>query len=150
MKYRVKIWDHTFWDAILPLCGFNILNGTNINYYVQIYKGIWPFGKWETLLENHCKEDAYVFLMKEKYKLEIPTKFEWNWNSKYEWFSKNSKLRLKENLGNFYVGYFDEDNSKYKLLYISKISYEDGLIGLMNILPKITYKHKFDYDKIKY
>lgn len=58
------------------------------------------------------------------------------------------KLRLIEKEGNFFAGYYDEEKSKYKISYISKISFEDAIIGLINILLKITYKHRCEYNKI--
>ena len=83
-KYKIKTNDHTLLDFIIPLGAFNIINGTNVDYYVQVYKGIKPFGKWEILYTTHNKSEAYVWLMKEKYNIDIPIEMEWNWNKKYE------------------------------------------------------------------
>ena len=146
MKYRIKHIDSS-WLWFTPLAFLN-MGGTD-TYIVQKYEGIWPFGKWKELYNTQLKEYAYISLMKEKYNLEVPCEFEWNWNAKYEWFSKVGKLRLIEREGNFIAGYYNEENSKYKLSYISKISYEDAIIGLINILLKITYRHRCEYDKIK-
>jgi hypothetical protein len=79
----------------------------------------------------------------------VPSEFEWNWNARYGWYSNTAKLKLIERHGNFYAGYFNEENSKYKIFYISKVSFEDTIFGLINILTKITYKHRCEYDKIK-
>ena len=59
-EYRIKVFDHTLFDFIVPLGGFSIINGTNIDYEVQIFKGFFIFGHWETLYKTHSKEDAYI------------------------------------------------------------------------------------------
>lgn len=145
-QLRIKHIDST-WLWFTPLAFLN-MGGTD-TYLVQKYEGIWPFGKWKELYRSKSKEYCYISLMKEKYNLEVPCEFEWNWNARYEWFSKVGKLRLIEREGNFFAGYYDEEKSKYKIFYISKISFEDAIIGLINILLKITYKHRCEYDKIK-
>lgn len=145
-QLRIKHIDST-WLWFTPLAFLN-MGGTD-TYLVQKYEGIWPFGKWKELYRSKSKEYCYVSLMKEKYNLEVPCEFEWNWNARYEWFSKVGKLRLIEREGNFFAGYYDEEKSKYKISYISKISFEDAIIGLINILLKITYKHRCEYNKIK-
>lgn len=146
MKYRIKHIDST-WLWFTPLAFLN-MGGTD-TYLVQKYEGIWPFGKWKELYRSKSKEYCYISLMKEKYNLEVPCEFEWNWNARYEWFSKVGKLKFIEREGNFFAGYYDEEKLKYKISYISKISFEDAIIGLINILLKITYKHRCEYNKIK-
>jgi len=145
MKYRIKHIDSS-WLWLTPFAFLN-LGGTD-TYKVQQYIGIWPFGKWKEICHTKSKEYAYIFLMKEKYNLEVPCEFEWNWNARYGWFSNTGKLRLIKREGNFISGYYDEEKLKYKISYISKISFEDAIIGLINILLNITYKHKCEYDKI--
>lgn len=145
IKYRVKHYDASLLAFIFfPLA----LLGDTSKYYVQKFSGIWPFGKWKDIYKTNSKSEAYIFLMKEKYNLEVPQTLEWNWNARYNWFSKIGKLKLIERKGNFFAGYYDEEKSKYKIYYISKVSFEDAIVGLINIVLKITYKHKCEYDKI--
>ena len=108
MKYRIKHIDST-WLWFTPLAFLN-MGGTD-TYLVQKYEGIWPFGKWKELYRSKSKEYCYISLMKEKYNLEVPCEFEWNWNARYEWFSKVGKLRLIERERNFFAGYYDEEKS---------------------------------------
>lgn len=145
MKYRIKHCDATLLAFIF--CPIALMGDTS-KYYVQSYFGIWPFGKWKDIYETNSKSEAYIYLMKEKYNIEVPETFEWNWNARYGWFSNTAKLKLDKINNNFRAGYIEEDKSKYKQLYISKISYEDALIGLINGLLKITYKHKCEYNKL--
>ena len=149
-KYRIKTNDHTLLDFIIPLGAFNIINGTNIDYYVQIYKGIRPFGKWETLYTTNSKSEAYVWLMKEKYNIDIPIGIEWNWNKKYEWFNSYANLNIRQlnySCYKYQVGYINKNNSKYHEYVISDISFEDALIKLNEHLKNLKYKH--DFEKIK-
>ena len=145
MKYRIKHIDSSLlWFTTLA---FLNMGGTDL-YLVQKYEGFWPFGEWKEFYRNKLKEYCYISLMKEKYNLEVPYIFEWNWNARYGFFSKVGELKLIEREENFFAGYYDEEKSKYKISYISKISFEDAIIGLINILLKITYKHRCEYDKI--
>ena len=145
-KYRIKHIDSS-WLWLTPLAFLN-MGGTD-TYLVQQYNGIYPFGNWKEICRTKSKEYAYISLMKEKYNLEIPQTLEWNWNARYNWFSKIGKLKLENTWDkNFLAGYYDEEKSKYKVSYISKVSFEDAIIGLINIVLKITYKHKCEYDKI--
>ena len=69
MKYRIKHVDYS-WLWLTPFA-FLGLGGTD-TYKVQQYIGIWPFGKWKEICHTKSKEYAYIFLMKEKYNLEVP------------------------------------------------------------------------------
>jgi hypothetical protein len=144
-KYRIKVFDHTLVDFFVPLGEFSLINGTNIDYEVQIFKGLFIFGHWETLYKTHSKEDAYIYLMKEKYNIIIPTSFEWKWNRRYKFFERYSELTIYTIGDKYIAGYREPHFNKLKIYETSSFSYEDALLKLYQRAKSFSHKHRFIY-----
>ena len=61
-KYRIKTSDNTWAAFIVPLFAFSVMNGDSVDYELQVRKGFWIFGHWETIHKTHSLEDIYSLL----------------------------------------------------------------------------------------
>ncbi len=146
-KYRIKTTDNTFDYFLLPVLSFALMNGDEITYKLQVYKGIWIFGYWKTIHQTHCKEDIYIHLMNDIYGIKIPSHFECKFNKKWKWFETYCKLTLFKQSNMYIAGY--KSDQKFEEYCKSSISYEDALIKLHEKLKNITYKHDVEYGFLK-
>lgn len=143
-KYRIKSSNNTWAAFVIPLFAFSAINGDSNDYELQVKKGLWIFGHWETIHKTHNIEDIYIHLMNDFYGIKIPSEFECKYNKKWKWFERRCNLKLRKIDNIFYAGYATE-SGKYEEYCLSKKSYEDALIKLNDKLKNIKYKYDVEY-----
>lgn len=147
-KYRIKTSDNTWAAFVVPLFAFSVMNGDSVDYELQVRKGFWIFGHWETIHKTHSLEDIYIHLMNDFYNVKIPSHFECKYNKKHKWFDRYCTLCLRNN-GNTYCAGYATDTGKYEEYCISRISFEDALLQLNKKLQNLNYKHDVEYKFVK-
>lgn len=146
-KYRIKTSDNTWAAFIVPLFAFSVMNGDSVDYELQVHKGVWIFGHWETIHKTHSLEDIYIHLMNDFYNVKIPSHFECKYNKKHKWFDIQCELSLVKTSNRYIAGY--KSNMKFEEYCVSNVSFEDALLQLNKKLQNLNYKHDVEYKFVK-